>query len=1437
MALWRSRITLPALLVSGFLLPAAALRAQPVRITQSIDDAATVELTGNVSPNAQAQFDQGPAASSFSLQFVTLLLRPSAPQQAALTQLLADQQNPSLPGYHQWLTPESYADNFGLNSADIAKIVSWLRAEGFSIAYEARSRNWIAFNGDAAQIERTFHTQIHRYMVNGEEHFANAGNPSVPAALAGIVGGIRGLHDFRAQPAHTAKSSVHLEGAHPDYTVSSNHYLAPADIATIYDLNRLYSIPINGAGQTIVVTGQADIDTSDIATFRTAFGLPSQAFQDGLPCPSGALCTVSVPNVGDPGSPSDPLTEADLDLEWAGAVAPNATIIYVNSKDAVLESVPYAVSNNLGPIISVSFAGCEAGNTESLDSFRATVQEANSYGMTLVFASGDTGAAGCDSKTATIAVDGLAVNYPASIPEVTAVGGTEFYENGGTYWNSANGATLGSVITYIPEVAWNDTQFGYGLSQDINAGGGGLSAYYPVPSWQTGYPFAAAGFRGVPDVAMSASGAHDPYLLCTNHDCVNGSYGTEGGTSAATPVVAGILALLNQYLVSNNIQAQPGLGNVNPTLYWMSQNAPSAFKNMASPYRSNIVPCQTGKPNCYSGSFGYDAGPGYNLVTGLGSVDAYNLVTSWPWPARPQINSISPPAPSVNAQNQAIVVNGSGFQSNLTVTVTFPNNGGSTILRGAALIQSVTPTSFVMMIGLNLLGNWAIQVNNPDGLASNLFSFTVSPVIGGGAFPDLVVTSLTGPATANPGGALYMSSVVKNQGGGSAGPFRLEFYFSPTANFSLTTAIDTRWGCNIGTLAANQSEGCSGAVALPPSLAPGPWYLAVLADSNNAVVETNENNNWRIADTGPLNVGAVLEVLGAGSDGNLYSIAPQSGATTLLGRMPTVMSDLATYNGVLYAISYQPFGGSSVLYTINPNNGSGSAIGSAGPTLNALCFNQTGTLYAAGSDSLYTINTATGQATLVGSGTGAGVYNSSGDLMFDFSGNLYLTSVGASDDQLFALDPSSGQGTLIGDIGFSSVYGMVYYNDTVYGFTSGGQVITINPSTGAGASVAGYTPGFNGTTVFAPAINANCSYSVSPLSVDVDSTSQAGPILNVTASPGCVWNASGGGFVSIASGATGTGNGTVTYTVTANSSGVDRIGTVTVAGHAVTVTQRATAEIFADVIALDYYFDFANLMYESGITSGCSTSPPDYCPNSTTTRAEMAVFLIVAIEGGNSFTYTPTPYFTDVPPTSPYFKFIQKLRDLGITSGCTATTYCPNDSVTRAEMAVFIIVSRYETTPYTYPQTPYFTDVPATNLFFPFIQKMAQDGITSGCGAGLFCPNQSLTRGQMAVFIVTGLLNELLPTGTAVLAAAAPNSASPGQTLTVTLTGVNTHFVQGATQVVPPAGVTASNISVANGTSLTVQLTVGPTVTRNPKSIVVLTGAEEAVLPNGLLIQ
>jgi len=306
--------------------------------------------------------------------------------------------------------------------------------------------------------------------------------------------------------------------------------------------------------------------------------------------------------------------EAYLDLEMVSATARRAAVVFVYGK-SVATAAQHAVDQGIAPVITESFLACEPSTTTA---FRAVTQQASAEGITWMAASGDVGAAGCETQgKLPQASKGLAVGSPASIPEVTAVGGTEFDEGSGTYWSATN-SNGASAISYIPEKAWNDSQADWYLA----ASTGGASMFYAKPWWQTGPGVPNDNARDVPDVALSASWSHDSYLIYA-HD---GLYG-QGGTSAATPVFAGFVALLNQYLVSKGALAQPGLGNINPMLYRLAQSAPGAFHDIVK--GDNIVPCMQGTPDCTTGSLGYTAGPGYDLVTGLGSVDLYKLATNW----------------------------------------------------------------------------------------------------------------------------------------------------------------------------------------------------------------------------------------------------------------------------------------------------------------------------------------------------------------------------------------------------------------------------------------------------------------------------------------------------------------------------------------------------------------------------------------------------------------------------------------------------------------------------------------------------------------------------------------------------------------------------------------------------------------------------------------
>jgi subtilase family serine protease len=641
------------------------------RITQPIESANMTPLAGTVHPQARSEFDQGMADNAKVLSMNLSFQRTEA-QEASLQALLKAQLDPASPSFHKWLTPVEFGQQFGMSAADIAKVSDWLQQEGFTLTTVAPSNNSILFSGNVAAVENAFHTQIHNYSVGGTTHFANSTQISLPSALAGMVNGVRGLNDFRVKPRVQFAKGSSTSRIKSNFTAGQGgaHQLAPGDFATIYDLNPLSGGAANswggtytGKGVTIGIVGQTAIVLADITDFRGASGLPANN-----------PTVVTVPGTTPPsvaqGAASGDLDETDLDLEWSGGVASGASVVLINSDD-VFDSLGYAIQFPIGgitiPIISESYGLCEAGVvTSDLNIIQGYLAQANAQGQTIVQAAGDSGAADCDessTETITAASLGLAVDYPGSSVYVTDVGGTEFMGDGtaaspqtgaGTYWNAANGSNdvVTTAKSYIPEMTWNDTTFSIQNGQTFAAGGGGVSKLFAKPSWQagvTGIP--ADGFRDVPDIALAASADHDGYLYCTqvqpdssnnySSSCTatsfrlsdpgqqdNGTLAIAGGTSFATPSFAGILAIIEQKLATGG-----GLGNINPSLYTLAANATtyaSAFHDIT--VGNNDVPCVAGSPNCPSGSnpmIGYAAGTGYDQVTGLGSLDANNLVTAF----------------------------------------------------------------------------------------------------------------------------------------------------------------------------------------------------------------------------------------------------------------------------------------------------------------------------------------------------------------------------------------------------------------------------------------------------------------------------------------------------------------------------------------------------------------------------------------------------------------------------------------------------------------------------------------------------------------------------------------------------------------------------------------------------------------------------------------
>jgi subtilase family serine protease len=780
-----------------FVTCASTWAVQPDRIVGTIDASQTVVLKGTVSPKAQPQYDRGPVQPSMKLPFITLLIQPSAEQQSALKQLLAEQQDPSSPNYHKWLTPEQFGQRFGLSNADLAKITHWLRSQGFSVAQIARGHDWVAFSGTVAQIQRAFHTELHSYNVDGEERFANATDPSIPKALEGIVAGFHGLNNFPLVPMNVKKSDATTTS--PDYFSGGGNYLAPGDIATIYDIGPLYTAGIDGAGMSIAIMGQTDIYAADIAEFRSAFGLPANVPQQVL----ATGCT-------HPGVTGD-LAEADIDLEWSGAVARNATIIFVicdPNDGGVFNSAQYAIDNDVAPVISISYGGCESANGQNNAlTLQNLVQKGNSEGITFIASSGDSGAAGCDSSGNTIATQGLAVNIPASVPEVTAVGGTEFNEGSGNYWGTANGTNGGSALSYIPELAWDDNSTGTGFDPHLAATGGGASLYFPKPAGQTGPGVPNNDSRNVPDVAMSASADHDGYIVCTNNGCAGGIQGAGiyGGTSVATPIFAGIVTLLNQQMKNT---PPAGLGNINPTLYQLAQSVPTAFHDVpASNYNNggasnpsgNTVPCQAGTPNCPATAplqFGYKTTANYDQVTGLGSVDANVFVTNWASAVkRPTTTSVALSPASVNVKGtgpvatKATVVPTTGTGTP-TGSVNFFVDGSST----AAGSGTLSSGSFTFSYNPSALaaGNHSITATYA-GDSNFAGSTSASATLGVQDFQ--IAASPTTVSVAAPGGSGTTTLTITPLGG-----FNATLTYSCTGLPSEATCTFTAASANTETL-------------------------------------------------------------------------------------------------------------------------------------------------------------------------------------------------------------------------------------------------------------------------------------------------------------------------------------------------------------------------------------------------------------------------------------------------------------------------------------------------------------------------------------------------------------------------------------------------------------------------------------------------------------
>jgi subtilase family serine protease len=655
------------------------------RITSFIDDEQRMTLPGNRHPSANAQYDNGAVPPDFRMDQMLITLLPDAAQENALIQLIDDQHDPESPYYHQWLTPQQYGELFGVSESDARLVMGWLQAHGMEVEELTAGRRSVVFSGTAGQVESTFHTAIHTYKIGVEVHHANASDPEIPKAFSGVIGGIVALHDFRSEPMHTAPRIPTSE-----FTSGGSYYLAPADFATIYDLASLYQQSISGGGQSVAIVARSNINIADVRQFRTAFDLPANDPQ--------IIVNGSNPGILSSGEE----TEADLDVEWSGAVAKNAAIKFVvskstNSTDGSYLSAQYIVNHNLAPVVSMSFGICEAALGSSGNTFINSLwQQAASQGITVLVSSGDSGAAGCDSASSARATHGRAVNGLCSSPYSVCVGGTEFNDASrpSLYWSTSNAAgTQSSALSYIPEATWNESSGG-----GLWATGGGMSTIYAKPSWQTGTGVPADGKRDVPDVSITSAG-HDGYLIYQN-----GGLYVVGGTSAAAPSFAGVMALIVQNAAARQ-------GSANPVMYSLAGNqragGAAVFHDIKT--GSNSVPGQTG----------FIATAGYDQSTGLGSIDGLVLVNHWR-------DATATPAFHASASPSSLAVT-AGSNSSAEVTVTVSGGFDAAISFSVTGLPSGISSSFSRVIlpapgsGVSIL-----KVSAVSGVKGGTYSATLS---------------------------------------------------------------------------------------------------------------------------------------------------------------------------------------------------------------------------------------------------------------------------------------------------------------------------------------------------------------------------------------------------------------------------------------------------------------------------------------------------------------------------------------------------------------------------------------------------------------------------------------------------------------------------------------------------------------------------------------
>ena len=960
----------------------SGLRSSP-RVIQPIDERNRIALNGSVRPEARLENDRGPVTDSLLIEHMLLQLKRSPEQEKFVQQFIDELHTKGSSNFHRWLTAPEFGERFGLAQPDLDAITAWLRSHGFRVNVVYPSGMLIDFSGTAGQVREAFETEIHNLEVKGERHIANMSKSSIPAALAPVISGVVSLHDFRPHTMHHLRKA-NTAFTFADGLGGTTYAVVPADLATIYNLNALFNSGISGQGQTIVLIEDTDVfSAADWNIFRSTLGLSTYtaaSFSTVHPAPSSGSNNCAAPGVI---APND--AEAILDAEWASASAPSAGILMASCADSNvtfggLIAVQNLINNSTPPpsIMSISYGQCETVNgAASNASYNSAYQQAVAEGVSVFVAAGDSGAAGCDNSVAE-ATHGIGVNAFASTPYNVAVGGTDFSDTfagtNGTYWNSSNTPAFGSARSYIPEIPWNDSCAGtllstyegysptYGPTSLCNdpsigslllttvAGGGGPSqcasgtpstsgvvsgscAGWPKPSWQSVFGNPNDGVRDTPDVSLfAADGLWSHFYVFCWSDTANGGatcgsdpsvWSGAGGTSFASPIMAGIQALINQKIGSRQ-------GNPNPIYYQLAAseygsggngacnssdgNAVSSSCSFYDVTQGDMdVDCAG--PNCYlgGGSVGvlstsntsfspaYGAATGWDFATGIGTVNAANLVNNW------SLSSTSPSFRLSSSPSSVTMTQGASGTSTISV---IPQNGfnGNVALSASGLPSGVTasfnPVSTASTSTLTLTASSAATTGTASvtitGTSGSLTSITtVSLTVNPTPVPNFSLSSSPSSVTMTQGASGTSTISVTPQNGfngnvalsASGLPSGVTASFNPASTASSSILTLTAGSAATTGTASVTITGTSGSLT----------NITTVSLTVQATTVTTLPSVWTSADVGATGlVGTasyannVFTVKGAGTqiygsaDSFHFVYQPLSGDGTVIARLVSV---------------------------------------------------------------------------------------------------------------------------------------------------------------------------------------------------------------------------------------------------------------------------------------------------------------------------------------------------------------------------------------------------------------------------------------------------------------------------------------------------------------------------------------------------------------------